>query len=302
MYFLSSKPCILTVNGTYFGRCDGFERTANVVLSDKLFLQFTPENAQPISFFLTEDIRFTPPQGVDVYLLKDGIALYAHTFAPLDTTLRPVSQVKTDGGVVTLFFQGELHLSLQTDEGLFITTLPPTFADCKVEYTDGVFLLQTDQQAAVFNKKAERLLFENICGYHVQGGKLHLQIPLCERLGRIAESVYDLQNNCLREHFIIKQAQSIDGTNNQEQIRDELLAYAFFESVLIGADYTPFLSEELQEKADSLRAFLGDYISVILTESPYVCGLVRQKKEHLFQVAYFAVKVENGNICDIVTA
>jgi hypothetical protein len=58
IYFLSSKPCILTVNGAFFGTVNGFERFAEVSLKDNLFLCFTPENALPVNFFLTENIRF----------------------------------------------------------------------------------------------------------------------------------------------------------------------------------------------------------------------------------------------------
>ena len=301
-YFLSSLPCMLTVNGVYFGVCNDFERFADVELTDKLFIQFTPENAQPIGFFLTENIRFSPPQGVDVYLLKDGIALHARAFIPLDTTLRPVQQVQTDGGVATLFFQGELHLSLQTAGGVFIATLPPSFRDCKVEYAEKVFLLHTDNEIAIFNNKAERLLLEHVHGYAIQDGKLRLEIPLCDRLGRVACATYDLQNGCARESFTLRQARTENGETDENSVKEELLAYAFFEGILIGADYACFLSDELQNKASELRSFLGEFIHVTFTDSPYVCGLVKKKKDRLFEVSYFRVSVENGKICDIVTA
>jgi len=47
----------------------------------------------------------------------------------------------------------------------------------------------------------------------------------------------------------------------------DTFAIAFFESILIGADPLPFLHETLSEKADSLREFLGDFRSVVLTEA-----------------------------------
>ena len=72
IYFLSSRPCALTLNDAYFGITDGFERFAEISLKDKLFVRFSPENAQPVSFFLTENIRFDPPTGCDIYLLKDA--------------------------------------------------------------------------------------------------------------------------------------------------------------------------------------------------------------------------------------
>lgn len=80
---------------------------------------------------------------------------------------------------------------------------------------------------------------------------------------------------------------------------DELLPYAFFESVLIGADFTEMLSEELKEKSEHIQAFLGDFIDVTLTEDPKTCGLVRKKKERLYELRYFTAEVKQGKVVDI---
>ncbi len=286
---------MLTVNGAYFGICDRFARAADVVLSDRLFLQFTPENAQPVSFFLTENVRFTPPNGVDVYLMKDAIALCVRAFPPVDTVLRPVRQSITDGGVVTLFFQGELHLSLQTEDGLFVAPLPPSFADCTVEYADGVFVLQSPTEAAVFDKRGERLLLQTATSHEIADGKLRLLVPLHERLGRVAERTYDLSDGCKQIGYVLK-----EGKRGVRSAGDELLPFAFFESVLIGADYASYLSDELQAKAGDLSAFLGEYVRVTFTDDPFTCGLVRKKGSGLFELSYFTARVENGKICDIL--
>jgi hypothetical protein len=52
VYFLSSQPCILTLNGAYFGTTDTFERFLELSPKDNLFVEFTPENGLPIRFFL----------------------------------------------------------------------------------------------------------------------------------------------------------------------------------------------------------------------------------------------------------
>jgi hypothetical protein len=111
-----------------------------------------------------------------------------------------------------------------------------------------------------------------------------------------------LQNGCARESFTLRQARTENGETDENSVKEELLAYAFFEGILIGADYACFLSDELQNKASELRSFLGEFIHVTFTDSPYVCGLVKKKKDRLFEVSYFRVSVENGKICDIVTA
>ena len=301
-YFLSAKPCALTVNGVYFGICDCFERFADVCLSDNLFLQFQAENMQPVGFFLTEQIRFTAPEGVSVYLLKNAIAIYVDGFKPIDCSLRPVKQVTLQDAVITLFFQGELHLSLQTPKGLFIATLPPAFADCVIEYVNGFTILSTEKQTAVLNDSAEIILLENTKSCKIENGKLHLEIALLDSLSRFADGVWDLSNGFIREKFTLRQRYTKDGDCSPENLQKELLPYAFFESVLIGAEYTQFLSEDLQRDSQKLRAFLGEYVAVTLTDSPFRCGLVKPKSARIFEVEYFETRIENGKICDIVTA
>ena len=84
-----------------------------------------------------------------------------------------------------------------------------------------------------------------------------------------------------------------------QTLRAEILPYAFFESILIGADYASLLSDQLKEKAEHLKDFLGEFSGVVLTEKPNVCGLVRKKSERLFEVDEYAVEIENGKISDV---
>ena len=74
IYFLSSRPCALFLDGEFAGRTDLFERFADINPKDNAFVRFVPEGALPVSFFLTERLRFSPPDGCEVYILRDGIA------------------------------------------------------------------------------------------------------------------------------------------------------------------------------------------------------------------------------------
>ena len=87
--------------------------------------------------------------------------------------------------------------------------------------------------------------------------------------------------------------------DNGNIVRDEILPYAFFESALLGLDCSGYFSDELKEKAGSLKEFLGDYESVVLTKKPSVCGLVRKKADRLFEVDEYLVELQNGKIHDI---
>ena len=298
IYFLSARPCALTLNKVYFGITDKFERFAEVTLSDRVFAEFSAEGCLPLGFFITEELPFSPPAGCEVYLLKNGIAIYAQEFTPTDFTLRPIAQQRFEENLVTLFYQGNLHLSLETSEGLFISTLPPSFMNARFSFRNGLFLIEGQNMLAVYTKKGELVLLEEFLSFSVDGNELIATLPLSDRLSRVAKCRWEMsENGCTRTEFVLSQP-----TKNKENatgVLEELLPFAFFESVLIGAEYAEFLSEELLPDKEKLLSFLGNFQSVTLTQDPNTCGLVKQKAERLFEVDYYTVEVENGKIIDI---
>ena len=295
IYFLSSIPCALTVNGAYFGVTDGFERSAELALRDGLFIKFSPENALPISFFLTEDIRFHAPKGCQVYLLRDGIAIYAREFPPCDFALQTIAQKREGETLATVFRQGEVQLSIQTANECQTAVLPREFGACELAFHEGSLFVQNEKSLAVFTAQGERVFYERILSFTVENGRLTAILPLLDSLGRKAECVYALSSAGL-ERVCIKLIQE---RALFEDARAELLPYAFFECVLLGAEYTEFLHADLKEKAEDLRAFLGEFIDIVITQNPVVCGLVRKKTDGIFAVDYYTVEICEGKIVDI---
>lgn len=294
IYFLSSRPCALRLGGVYFGSVDTFERFAQITLSDHVFVEFIPENALPVTFFLTEEILHASPYGCETYLLRDAIAIYARDFPPVDHTLRPIAQLREQNLLFTLFSQGEVHLSIQTEENFFIATLPPAFCRAELSFVSGLLFVKSPEMLAVFNPSGERLFLEKVLSYSVENDVLSARIPLAENLGRVADCTYSLsQTACTRVSFTLLQSQT--------ERREELFAFAFFESVFIGADFEEFLSDALRAKAADIRAFLGEFTCVIPTETENCCALFYPKAENLFEARYFTLSVENGEIIDITT-
>ena len=294
IYFLSSRPCALTLNGVYFGITDSFERSAEVCPSDKIYAEFSPEGALPIGFFITEHIFDSPPKGCEVYLLRDGVAIYARDFPPSDFTLRPIAQAKAGDCLATVFLQGTLQLSVESPSGFFTTDLPSSLNPCEVSFHGDYLLLQGEGMLALYTHSCEPLLLERITEYSLTENTLNATLPLSDRLGRFAKCTWTLtEGKCALTSFTLSQAASKD------EPPADLLAYAFFESVLIGGNFTAFLADELIPDAEHIRLFLGDFIAVTLTNEPSVCGLVRKKKERLFAVDYFAVEFKNNKIIDV---
>jgi hypothetical protein len=309
VYFLSSRPCILTLNGAYFGLTDTFERSVDISPADNLFAQFTPENGLPVQFFLNENIRFHPPKGCEIYLLKNGLAVYAKDFPPSDLTLKTIAQEREDKTLVTVFRQGEIQLSIERSDGFFLATLPPSFEKTEITFYEEFLLLNSQTELAVFNLKGKLLLLEKVNEFRIQDNELVATLPLSDLFFRTAECKWRFESDTLvQTAFSITQRATFElGLNGRksestpasENIRDEILPYAFFESVLIGADYSHFLCDELKEKSNALKEFLGEYGSVVLTKNPRVCGLVRKKAERLFEVDEYAVEIVDGKITDV---
>ena len=300
VYFLSSRPCALTLNDAYFGLTDRFERFAEISLKDNVFVRFSPENAQPISFFLNETVRQSPPAGCEVYLMPNAIAIYARDFPPSDLTLKILAQKRFEKSLVTLFYQGELQLSIQTEKGFFILTLPPTFEKSELLFESGLFLLKAPNMIAVYTMAGERVLMENVLSCKIEAGVLYATLPLSDSLGRVADCAWEMsEQGVTRTKCTLLQSRTKSGENDPETLRAELLPFAFFESILLGADCTSLLSDDLAPQADKLKGYLGDFCSVTLTDNPSVCGLVYKKAEQLFEIVNFSVTIENGKIKDI---
>ena len=299
-YFLSSKPCALTINDAFFGVTDLFERFAEIPLADNVFIRFSPQNGLPRAFFLNENIRFQAPDGVEVYFLKDAIALFAKDFPPTDCTLRPIAQNTDNAVTVTVFEQGNVQLSIQTPTDFFTDTLPPSFAKCEISFHGGLIFFSSPTQLAVYTRAGTRVFLEWVRTHELQDGVLSVTLPLNDALQRQAHCTYEIQDTGLMQtSFSLSQLYAKDGTNNPTAIQTELLAFGFFETVRIGGDFTALLSPELQPQAERLRAFWGNFCAVIPTDDECCCGLVKQVGERLYDTAYYKVHVKDGKICDI---
>lgn len=298
VYFLSSRPCALSINDLYFGITDKFERFAELSLKDNLFVRFTPENALSIGFFITENLSSAPPAGCEVYILKDALAIYARDFPPADFSLNVITQQRFDDLLATVYVQGNVQLSLESAAGFFTATLPPSFASCKLSFYAGLLFIQTENRLMVYAKDGNCLLNERFLQFSVVENTLNATLPLSDHRGSVAECRWELdENSCQRTECIVRSPKRED----EETLPNDLLAYIFFESVLIGANFDDILSDELLSEKDKIVDFLGNFEAVIQTESPTTCGLLRKKSDRLYEAAYFMVEVTDGKITDIHT-
>lgn len=176
--FLSAVPCALSIGGAYCGITDTFDRYADIRLKDNLFACFSPQNALPLGFFLNESLFFSPPEGVEVYLLRDGASVYAKDFPSRSPDVRIVAQERFLSDLATVYLQGKVYLSIETDGGFFVQPLSARYESARIEKRNGLFFIEGKDALCIFNARGKKLFDEEIDAYSYESDLLKAQLPL----------------------------------------------------------------------------------------------------------------------------
>lgn len=285
VYFLSQKPSALTLNGVYLGMIDGFERSVELNPDDKILAEIAPAGFVPLRFVIDQDFLFAPPPRINLYYSENAVAIYSFGFLREDQTLTVKQELQIGAAHFTIYRQGELYLRYENGQTHLIP-LDDRFVECEIsEINDGYLLTGA---GAFLLLKRDGTVGVRSEGEVIEAGKsLKAEIPFHDAMGHT--TVSEWQGGELRASSIRARHAPTEAT----------YALALFESVNIGIDPTPYLHEKIRNKADSLKEFLGDYRSVVLTDRPERVGLVYERKERVFDVRYFTVTVEDGKIANI---
>lgn len=302
IYFLSCTPAILKLNGTYSGGVDLFERYEEIDLNDNLLAEIVPgENLQPVNFFINSDLLTSPPDFMDLYLAEGEAIIYIRRFASRDTRLNIIYQTRFEGNLITVFSQGEVYLSV---EGIdySITPVGSRFKTVKAEQKsiDGYPVLAIwggDGLIVISHKGAQIFANEVVFAEFGTTFKTGVRFSTATAAEAHCEYAYDGEKlNLISSKTVEKQ-----------QITQDILHFAFFESVMTFGNYADYLSPELAPKAYDLKDYLRNFTGVVVpTEKFYkahpdeqAAGLVYPEKQNLFIIKYFAVQLVNGKIDNI---
>ena len=290
VFFLSERPAALFLGGAYLGIADGFERSAELRLEDEHFVEFKPLGGfAPFAFRLDEDCLIHPPEFLRIYYTAHGVALYAHGYYYADPSLKVLKQTRIGGALLTLCLQGKLTLNFERDGELHLIPLSAELADADIFAAGENYLIKGSNAFALIGKDGA-LLGEHegkVLRHSENSDEVEADIPLKDCLLHTARCVWrgrELTSYSLRA---------------AREVSPSTLFLALLESVLIGADVAPFLSEELNEKADSLKSYLGNFVAVTTTNELGQAGLVYRRNERIFDVRYFQAEIEEGKIANL---
>lgn len=304
VYFLSERPAALKLNGTYMGVIDSFERFADVDPADKILAEAVPDgDALPLSFFIDDKLFKAPPDFLDVYLLGGDAVVYVSRYERRSRGLKVISQTTFSGGQYTLFStDGRVYLNCERGEKCALYELPHCLenAEFREERCGGrpVLVLSGGGYLTVISEDGRRVFYNPAESYGC-GDKLTVTVNFNTCAGCRAECVFGYDG----------QSFTLESSRTEERVppAENVLHFAFFESVLTRGDYKKYLCDELKKDADALPGFLGGFVDVSVPYRKFydlhgdikAAGLVYPQLKNLFTVKYFAVDMDGGKITNI---
>lgn len=305
IYFLSERTAGLKLNGAYLGLIDKFERFVDIDVDAKLLAEAVPDgDALPLNFFIDKEFFTVPPDFADVYTLGESgdAVIYLARYKPRADELKTVAQTRFCGGLYTLFLNGgSVYLNCETDK-CRLHPLPRAFADGKLNEATinghPALILEGAGCIAIFSDNGEKVFYNPAESWSC-GEKLEITVNFFTCAGSKAR--------CTFAYDGVKMTLENSVTEEYMPPNEDILHFAFFESVLTHGDFARYLSEELQPNANALNGFLGDFTDVTVPYSRFfeehgdikAAGLVYPVKENLFKVRYFAVDIEGGKITNV---
>ena len=300
---MSERTAGLLLDGAYVGIIDGFERFVEADEGAKIVAQSVPSgDFLPLHFLIDDNFFADPPAFTDVYLIEDGAVVYLNGYPPREQTLRVIAQKDFAGGRYTLFENGgKIYLNCEREKcSLF--ELPAEFREGALieERVCGypVLAVAGNGCLCIISEEGERV-FMNPAESWNAGDRLKVTTNFATCAGNKAECtyLYDGRKMTLESSL----------TREYAPTNAEILHFAFFESVLTHGDFKKYLCGELQEEADVMYSFLGEFTEVIIPTRAFCdrhpdvkcAGLVYPIKKHLFKVRYFAVDITDGKITNV---
>lgn len=176
-------------------------------------------------------------------------------------------------------------LDLQTEAGFVLVPLDDALEGCRAAPQDDGFLLYTETRFCLISRAGEVLISSE--GRVVEtGARLIAEVPFHDSRGHAA--LCEWERGELAACSLKTALPPVPQT----------FALALFESVLLGLDPSPFLAPELD--GDALREYLGEFVSVVLTDEENRVGLVFPRRERIYDVRYFTVETDGRRVVNIV--
>ncbi len=312
IHFSSKKECYLRLGGVLMGSCGKVEKFIEIEQDCELLVEFLPAdgNILPLSFVINKQFFESPPDCCNVFYYGIGADIVACNFQSRTTNLQVLKQLRVGNLLATFVQQQNMQLLLENNQKFESISVPfiEQYALEQITLNTTSLLLfryeKDGQKKLLFFNQSCQLLLESFYTDYTITDRLQLSLQYNDLAHHTLQQTYLLEENklLLKEQTLHQQENfSISA------LHIKLLPFAFFQSILIGGNFSAYLSPNLQDKQELLKEYLGNFIEVQIPKDIFyhhhgeinAVALVYQKSKSLFEIKFFVTQIEDGKICNI---
>lgn len=307
LYIFCAFPAVIKFHGVIFGTVNNSVKFCNLDEPYPLTEICPLMGGENFNFYLNGEFLSAPPKNVTVTDLKGGYFL-RFSKAEYGSDFRILEQSKFNDASITAFYENGYKISLETQTGFFAETL--AFSPVSVQFRRGeginsglIFALFDCENKKILNVYSMRepslLLSKQVDEFNTTLSGFTVKENVKDLAKHSILFNYALDGDKIKE---VSRVVSSDENFKREKLPERLIPYAFCEEFLCGGDYTYYLSENVQENADKLQSYLGEFLGVMpppIFRKYDEIGLIYKTAEQKYSVEYFTFELANGKITNI---
>lgn len=269
LYFLSTLPCAVKYNGEYVGRAS--ENYTIFPCKNGLYELIPLSSVYDETCFLWNDKPLDDNKNIKIIDLYGGFLIIPsfskRAFADFKELFFKTEEVGDFQAEIQVYIENGVKISLRCGKNRITESVPflPSALNlekayfCKKAY---ILAFLSDKKTAAFgfelSEKGIKTVFKRPCdGYTAENDKVILTETKNDILKHIVMTYWSFSDGVKIEKAEIRRKKE------PYSLPERLLPYAFFEELKLGKTPTDFLTPKLRPRADDLKAFAGDFISVL---------------------------------------
>ncbi len=269
LYFLSTLPCAVKYNGEYVGRAS--ENYTVFPVKNGLY-EFIPlASGYEETCFLWNEKQLNDNKNIKIIDLYGGFLIIpsfsrrAFTdFKELFFKTIEIGEIQVE---IQVYIENGVKLSVKCGKYKITEGVPfvPTALNLEKAHLNGkvyVLAFLSDKKTAAFgfelSEKGIKVIFKRPCdGYVAENDRVIL-----------TEAKSDILKHIVTTYWIFSDGVKIEKAEISRKrepysLPERLLPYAFFEELKLGRTPIDFLAPKLRPRAEDLKAFAGNFVSIL---------------------------------------
>lgn len=290
LYFLSTLPCAVKYNGEYAGRAS---ENYSVFPCKKGFYEFIPlAPGYEETCFLWDEKPLNNNKNIKIIDLYGGFLIIPsfsrRAFTDFKELFFRAEIIGEFQAEIQVYIENGVKISVRSGKYKTTEGVPflPSALNLEKAYLGGkayILAFLSDKKTAAYgfeiSEKGIRTVFKRPCdGYTAENDKVVLTETKNDILKHTVTTYWSFSDGVKIEKAEIRRKKE------PYSLPEKLLPYAFFEELKLGKTPTDFLAPKLRPRAEDLKAFAGNFVSVLppphFKPKDYVTLLYEDKAEY----------------------